>query len=141
MDAEQAAAYPAHVHLLSPALTLQGAVAHVDVRRTADLLQISSGSGRAMETVDRSAVVRALHPVLAARQETGTGVRALRDVVADSAQGHAFPTDLDRDAPIGGMAPQTRAEPARQALEQGWSTGRLDEALDAQEGRRHPIVR
>lgn len=31
MDRERALAYPAHLHALSPALTLQGAVAHVDM--------------------------------------------------------------------------------------------------------------
>src|SRR4029079_15497576 len=31
MSIEQAQAYPAHVHALSPALTLQGAVAHCDM--------------------------------------------------------------------------------------------------------------
>src|SRR5687767_11668924 len=31
MSQQQAEAFPAHVHLLSPALTLQGAVAHVDM--------------------------------------------------------------------------------------------------------------
>jgi ectoine hydroxylase-related dioxygenase (phytanoyl-CoA dioxygenase family) len=31
MDAEAAARFPAHVHRLSPALTLQGAVAHCDM--------------------------------------------------------------------------------------------------------------
>lgn len=201
MDAEQAGAYPAHVHLLSPGLTLQGAVAHVDmpvetgptlylphsqkypagylafhapeftayfrehfvqlplrkgdavffnpalfhgagtnrsadVRRMANLLQVSSGFGRAMETVDRTAMVRALHPVLAARRAAGVDERALRGVVAASAEGYAFPTNLDRDAPVGGMAPQTQAGLAWQALDQGWTSGRLDEALDAQEERR-----
>ncbi len=31
------------------------------------------------------------------------------NVVAASAEGYAFPTTLDRDAPVGGMAPQTCA--------------------------------
>lgn len=74
--------------------------------------------------------------MLATRRAAGVDERALRDVVAASAEGYAFPTNLDRDSPVGGMAPQTQAELAWQALEQGWSAGRLDEALDAQEERR-----
>lgn len=110
-----------------------------DVHRMANLLQVSSGFGRAMESVDRTAMVRAPHPVLAARRAAGAEPRALRHVVAASAEGCAFPTDLDRDPPIGGMAPQKQAEPAWEALEQGWDAQRLDQALTAQRGRRSAV--
>src|SRR4051794_15054879 len=150
MSLEQAERYPAHVHHLSPALTLQGAVAHVDmpvetgptlylpysqkygpgylafhrpeftayfgehhiqlplrkgdaaffnpavfhgagtnrstgVRRMANLLQVSSAFGRAMETVDRTAMCEALYPTLRERRDE----RAVRNVVAASAEGYA----------------------------------------------------
>jgi ectoine hydroxylase-related dioxygenase (phytanoyl-CoA dioxygenase family) len=195
MSREQAERYPAHVHHLSPALTLQGAVAHVDmpvetgptlylphsqkfppgyvafhlaeftayfeaaavqlpldkgdaaffnpalfhgagtnrssgVRRMANLLQVSSGFGRAMETVDRTAMSRALYPVL--RSFEGS----VANVVAASAEGYAFPTNLDRDQPIGGLAPQTQAELVLQALGEGWDADRFDAALRAQQERR-----
>ena len=57
----------------NPAL-LHGAGTNQDGRRTrrmANLLQISSAFGRAMETVDRTAASRALFPVLAARLAAG----------------------------------------------------------------------
>jgi ectoine hydroxylase-related dioxygenase (phytanoyl-CoA dioxygenase family) len=195
MSQEQASRYPAHVHALSPALTLQGAVAHVDmptetgptlylphsqkypagylafhqpeftayfeqnyvqlplekgdaaffnpalfhgagtnqspdVRRMANLLQVSSAFGRAMETVDRTAMCRALYPVL--RSFDG----AVANVVAASAEGYAFPTNLDRDQPIGGLAPQSQAELLSQALAEGWDDAAFTEALDAQQERR-----
>jgi ectoine hydroxylase-related dioxygenase (phytanoyl-CoA dioxygenase family) len=198
MSEEQSRAFPAHVHRLSPALTLQGAVAHcdmpvetgptmylphsqkyapgyvafhrpdftayfdehfvqlplrkgdaaffnpalfhgagtnrsADVRRMANLLQVSSAFGRAMETVDRTAMVRALYPVL---RVSGAGERALRNVVAASAEGYAFPTDLDRDQPIGGLAPETQAELVRRALREGWAADALERELAAQAGRR-----
>jgi ectoine hydroxylase-related dioxygenase (phytanoyl-CoA dioxygenase family) len=188
MTQEQAERYPAHIHLLSPALTLQGAVAHVempvetgptlylphsqkyppgyvafhqpeftayfeenyvqlplakgdaaffnpalfhgagtnrstDVRRMANLLQVSSAFGRAMETVDRAAMSRALYPIL--RSFAGN----VQNVIAASAEGYAFPTNLDRDQPIDGLAPQTQAELVTQALTEGWAVERFEAAI------------
>ena len=102
----------------------------------ANLLQISSAFGRAMETVDRTAMCRALYPVLRARKADGVAEQTLRNVVAASAEGYAFPTDLDRDQPLGGLAPQTQAELVRQALQEDWPEADLDAALEAGAGRR-----
>jgi ectoine hydroxylase-related dioxygenase (phytanoyl-CoA dioxygenase family) len=200
MSQEQALRYPAHIHALSPVLTLQGAVAHVDmpvetgptlylphsqkyppgyvafhqpefteyfnehhvqlplskgdaaffnpalfhgagtnrsadVRRMANLLQISSGFGRAMETVDREAMVAALYPVLSGF------VGSPDNVIAASAEGYAFPTNLDHDQPLGGLAPQTQADLLRQALAEHWDEPRFGEALRAQTQRRNPATR
>ncbi len=109
-----------------------------DVRRMANLLQVSSAFGRAMESVDRVAMSRALYPVLARRRAAGAGARELDNVVAASAEGYAFPTNLDRDQPVGGLAPQTQAELVRQALAEGWDTATFTARLDAHTGRRAP---
>ena len=195
MSQEQALRYPAHIHALSPALTLQGAVAHVDmpvatgptlylpysqrypagyiafhqpeftayfdehhvqlplakgdaaffnpalfhgagtnrsadVRRMANLLQVSSAFGRAMETVDRVAMAAALYPVL--RGFAGS----VENVIAASAEGYAFPTNLDRDQPIGGLAPQIQAELMRRALAENWAAARFEQELYAHHRRR-----
>jgi ectoine hydroxylase-related dioxygenase (phytanoyl-CoA dioxygenase family) len=197
MSEEQALRYPAHVHALSPVLTLQGAVAHVDmpvetgptlylphsqkypagyvafhrpeftayfeenrvqlplakgdaaffnpavfhgagtnhstgVRRMANLLQVSSAFGRAMEAVDRTAMVEALYPVL----QTFGG--ATENVIAASAEGYAFPTNLDHDQPVDGLAPPTQAALLRRALAEGWSPATLTRELHTQAGRRRP---
>jgi ectoine hydroxylase-related dioxygenase (phytanoyl-CoA dioxygenase family) len=201
MSEEQSRGYPAHVHRLSPYMTLQGAVAHcdmpvetgptmylphsqkyapgyvafhqpeftayfdehfvqlplekgdavffnpalfhgagtnrsADVRRMANLLQISSAFGRAMETVDRTAMCRALYPVLQQLRARGAEEQTLRDVVAASAEGYAFPTNLDRDQPIGGLAPETQAELVWRALQEGWEPAALDAELTAHAARR-----
>jgi ectoine hydroxylase-related dioxygenase (phytanoyl-CoA dioxygenase family) len=198
MSQEQALRYPAHIHALSPVLTLQGAVAHVDmpvetgptmylphsqkypagyiafhqsefteyfnahyvqlplakgdaaffnpalfhgagtnrsagVKRMANLLQVSSGFGRAMETVDRTAMALALFPVL--REFSGS----VANVIAASAEGYAFPTNLDRDQPIDGLAPQTQAELLTQALAEGWAFETFRTALLAQHARRSGV--
>jgi len=107
-----------------------------DVHRMANLLQVSSAFGRAMESVDRVAMSLALHPVLARRKAAGAGERELRNVVAASAEGYAFPTNLDRDQPVGGLAPQTQAELLLQALLDGWEFDAFAGALRAHTGRR-----
>ncbi|MFJ7016994.1 phytanoyl-CoA dioxygenase family protein [Streptomyces sp. NPDC101117] len=198
---ETAAAYPAHVHTLSPALTLQGAVAHcdmpvesgptmylphsqryapgylawrlpafqeyfeahhvqlplakgdavffnpalfhaagtnrsADIRRTANLLQVSSAFGRAMETVDREAVVNAVYPVLLDRIAEGAGMDWAENVIAASAEGYPFPTNLDADPPVDGLAPPSQADAVRRALAEGWTPEALREELRAGAERR-----
>ncbi|MEU9653095.1 phytanoyl-CoA dioxygenase family protein [Streptomyces sp. NPDC048110] len=201
LSAGAAAAYPAHVHRLSPVLTLQGAVAHCDmpvesgptlylphsqkyepgylawrlpefrayfeahqvqlplakgdavffnpalfhaaganrssgIRRMANLLQISSAFGRAMETVDREAVVNAVYPVLLRRKAEGAGERWLEQVVAASAEGYPFPTNLDRDPPVDGLAPPSQADLVRRALREEWTPEALRAQLRAGRERR-----
>ena len=195
-SAEQAQRYPSHAHRLSPMLTLQGAVAHVDmplesgptlylphsqkylhgylvadrdefrrhfseqrvqlpltkgdavffnpallhaagenrsrnIQRLANLLQVSSAFGRAMESVDRDRMLRVLYPHLLAMGRDGVlDSSAQARVVAASAEGYAFPTNLDRDPPLGGLAPESPQAVALRALEQGWSPERLFAWLD-----------
>jgi ectoine hydroxylase-related dioxygenase (phytanoyl-CoA dioxygenase family) len=194
--------YPAHVHRLSPVLTLQGAVAHCDmpvetgptlylpysqtyapgylatgrpefreyfdthhvqlplakgdaaffnpavfhaagtnrssdVRRMANLLQVSSAYGRAMESVDRARMSAALYAPLRsmlARCELTRDQAAF--AVAACAEGYSFPTNLDRDPPIGGLAPESQQELMRRALEENWEPSAFTEALEAQTWRR-----
>ncbi|MCX5527893.1 phytanoyl-CoA dioxygenase family protein [Streptomyces bobili] len=198
---EAAAAYPEHVHRLSPVLTLQGAVAHCDmpvesgptmylphsqkygpgylawrlpefqayfeerhvqlplaqgdavffnpalfhaagtnrsagIRRTANLLQVSSAFGRAMETVDREAVTNAVYPVLLKRAADGADPAWLERVVAASAEGYPFPTNLDSDPPADGLAPPSQADTVRRALREAWTPEALRDALRAGARRR-----
>ena len=107
-----------------------------DVRRMANLMQVSSAFGRAMESVDRIAMSLALYPVLARRKAAGADERELRNVVAASAEGYAFPTNLDRDQPVGGLAPQTQAELVWQALDEGWDAAAFAAGLRAHTDRR-----
>jgi ectoine hydroxylase-related dioxygenase (phytanoyl-CoA dioxygenase family) len=195
MSREQALRYPAHAHRLSPALTLQGAVAHIDmpvetgptlylphsqkyapgylafhdpsftsyfndhyvqlplskgdaaffnpalfhgagtnrttgVRRIANLLQVSSAFGRAMESVDRVAMCRALYPALLSFEGNAD------NVIAASAEGYAFPTNLDRDQPVDGLAPPTQAALLRRALSEKWGESRFASALAEHTDRR-----
>jgi ectoine hydroxylase-related dioxygenase (phytanoyl-CoA dioxygenase family) len=95
------------------------------VRRMANLLQVSSAFGRAMESIDRARMINAVYPALPAL----TDPAAVENVIAATAEGYAFPTNLDRDQPIGGLAPQSQADLVRVALAEAWSAERLDAAL------------
>lgn len=198
---DQAERFPAHVHHLSPALTLQGAVAHCDmpvetgptlylprshryalgylawrrpefidyfdqhhvqlplrkgdavffnpalfhaagtnrtsdVRRVANLLQVSSAMGRAMETVDRERVSRALYPALLQRVQSSGLDDGVRNAVAASAEAYAFPTNLDRDPPVDGLAPSTQADLVLACLEQRVEPDVFGRLLAAHSARR-----
>ena len=190
--------YPAHVHRLSPVLTLQGAVAHCDmpvetgptlylpfsqaylpgylatgraefkayfdkhhvqlplakgdaaffnpalfhaagtnrskdVRRIANLLQVSSAYGRAMESVDRLKMSLSLYPALRRLlAEKKIGAAEAANAVAACAEGYSFPTNLDRDPPLGGLAPQTQQALMTQALAENWEPAAFVEAAEKQ---------
>jgi ectoine hydroxylase-related dioxygenase (phytanoyl-CoA dioxygenase family) len=201
MSGAQAARYPAHIHLLSPALTLQGAAAHCDmpvesgptlylphshkynagylafhnpeftryfeenyvqlprekgdavffnpalfhgaghnrssdIRRMANLLQVSSAFGRAMESVDRTAMSKALFPTLRQPKASGASEGYLRNVIAASAEGYGFPTNLDRDQPVGGIAPESQAELIWRSLQEDATDDDVARDLEAASRRR-----
>ena len=107
-----------------------------DVRRMANLLQVSSAFGRAMETVDRVAMCKALYPVLARARREGAEDAWLHNVVAASAEGYAFPTNLDHDQPVDGLAPPTQAELVWSAVLRDAPADEVAAGLDAQQARR-----
>ncbi len=187
---DEAEQFPRHAHLLSPLLTLQGAIAHCDMgtdtgptmylphshkyelgylawrrpefmeyfarhrvqlplrtgdavffspamfhaaghnrtagmHRMANLLQISSAFGRATEAVDRARMVHAVYPRLRARLASGLDRAAAANVVACCAEGYAFPTNLDRDQPVDGLAPPSQTDLMNQGLDEDWTPERL----------------
>lgn len=96
-----------------------------DVRRTANLLQVSSAFGRAMESINREVMCNSLYPVLRRRRDDGVDEHDLRNVVAASAEGYAFPTNLDSDQPVDSLVPETQATILWRAIEQTWPPARL----------------
>ncbi|SLN28937.1 phytanoyl-CoA dioxygenase family protein [Roseisalinus antarcticus] len=108
-----------------------------DIRRLANLLQISSAFGRAMESLNRDAMCAALYPALLETMAQGTLTETeLSNVIRASAEGYAFPTDLDRDPPVNGLAPQTQAELMQAMLAERQPTEKAREMLITQAARR-----
>ena len=96
-----------------------------DVRRMVNLLQVSSAMGRAMESVDRERMVLAIYPELLERGHDDAAEFALRA----AAEGYPFPTNLDRDPPVEGLAPPSQADVVRRALAEKWPIDDLRSAL------------
>ena len=109
-----------------------------DIRRIANLLQVSSPFGRAMEALDRTAMVRAVYPALLAMKAAGRPQRELLNAVVATAEGYAFPTNLDNDQPIGSLAPPSQVDTVLAALAEDLTADQLDVALRDQDDRRKP---
>ena len=200
MTETQAQSFPERSHVLSPNLTLQGAVAHcdmpvesgptkllpnsqrygpgyvatllpefrevfenhhvqlplakgdglffnpatfhaagencsTDIDRMANLMQIGSAMGRTLEQVDRTEMVRQLFPAL-----RGLGLNGAERAAAigAAAEGYPFPTNLDTDPPIGGLASESQAELLARALDERMSQEDFDRELDENQARRLP---
>ncbi|SAL82595.1 Phytanoyl-CoA dioxygenase (PhyH) [Caballeronia terrestris] len=114
-----------------------GANRTLDVQRMVNLLQVSSAYGRAMETVNRIRMCEAVFPVLLECKASGRISAAdLDTVIASMAEGHAFPTNLDRDPPTGGLAPASQQALLRRALDEAWPQAALRDALQHQAWKR-----
>jgi ectoine hydroxylase-related dioxygenase (phytanoyl-CoA dioxygenase family) len=104
-----------------------------DILRMANLLQVSSAFGRAMESVNREKMSAALYPALKAMLAEGKiSPNAADNAIASTAEGYSFPTNLDSDPPLGGLAPKTQATLLKEALVGGWSAEEFTKALAVQ---------
>jgi ectoine hydroxylase-related dioxygenase (phytanoyl-CoA dioxygenase family) len=101
-----------------------------DVQRMANLLQISSAYGRAMEVVDRTRMSGVLYPVLRDRLIAGNITEPeVLSVIASCAEGYSFPTNLDRGPPANGLAPESQSEMMLRALRENWKPDEFARAL------------
>lgn len=108
-----------------------------DRRRMANLLQISSAFGRAMETVDTRRLVEACYETLAERVASfGLADPRARACIAALAEAYPFPTNLDRTPPLNGMAPESQHQLLERALREAWPFDRLRQALKGQDEAR-----
>jgi ectoine hydroxylase-related dioxygenase (phytanoyl-CoA dioxygenase family) len=115
-----------------------GSNVSADIRRMANLLQVSSPFGRAMEALDRTAMARAVYPALLAMKAAGRPSHELTNVVVATAEGYPFPTNLDLDQPIGSLAPPSQVDTVLAALADNLTAEELDVALRDQDDRRIP---
>jgi len=204
MSTEQAVKYPLHVHKLSPALTLQGAVAHCDmplesgptlylpysqhypegyvafqrpefqeyfskhhsqlalnqgdivffnpalmhaagenttsnISRLANLLQVSSAFGRGIESVDHYQMIDSIYPSLLKHKKISTfSTDKLENIVCACTEGYPFPTNLDIDLPVDGLAPKSQRQLTLDALASENSHQELTDILQSQRSRRNP---
>ena len=136
-SAAQAERYPSHVHRLSPALTLQGAIAHVEMPlESGPTLYLPHSQKYAhgyllADRTDFREYFEKHHVQLPLSKGDAVFFNpALDRVLAASAEGYAFPTNLDRDPPLGGLAPESVQTVVRRALMEDWEPKRLNDLLD-----------
>jgi ectoine hydroxylase-related dioxygenase (phytanoyl-CoA dioxygenase family) len=73
----------------------------------------------------------AVYPELRKRRASGRISDAeAAAVIASCAEGYPFPTNLDRDPPVGGLAPESQQELMHRALAEDWEPARFTLALN-----------
>ena len=122
----------------NPALFHAAGTNHTpDRQRMANLLQISSAFGKPMEAVNRERMMLALYPCLLQRlADQVLSAQALDAVIACTADGYAFPTNLDTDPPLHGLAPQTGQQLMLQALTERWTYATFAERITQMSAKR-----
>jgi hypothetical protein len=85
-----------------------------------------------METIDRERMCTAVYPALRSAAEAGLSPARVANVVAATAEGYPFPTNLDRAQPIDGLAPPSQAELLAQAVVSDSALEELANTLAAQ---------
>lgn len=110
-----------------------------DVRRMANLFQMNSPFGRAIETVDTKRICLSIYEELRRRVAKGMKVDAWLAVVGAAAEGYPFPTNLDRDVPIDKLTPPAQSDIMTIALMEGWSSDRLAKELEEYEARHRSV--
>ncbi|KAE8144719.1 hypothetical protein BDV25DRAFT_171177 [Aspergillus avenaceus] len=99
--------------------------------RKANLLQVSSGLGKTMESIDTIPIMEKCWDGLVERyQQSGKVDAGLESFVLAVADGYPFPTNLDKRPPApSGMAPESEQEIIRRGLTEGWETERAVQEL------------
>ncbi|MEP0518614.1 MAG: phytanoyl-CoA dioxygenase family protein [Hyphomicrobiales bacterium] len=115
-----------------------GANVTTDTERLVNLLQVSSTFGVPIETVDYMSMCMLAYPALKRAKSMGTlSSTELENIVTCVADTYAFPTNLDTDPPIGGLAPKTQKDLTLEAVNAGWTPEEYASALKAQQKRRN----
>ena len=107
--------------------------------RIANLLQISSAFGKAMESIDRVKMTKLIYPVLLEKKKKNQlredKVRIIGASVNDS---YSFPTTLDTDSPTENSVPETVQSLMERALRNKWPVEKFCLKLDEAVKRRLP---
>ena len=120
----------------NPAVFHAASENHTDRDRFANLWQIGSAFGRTTELVDRTRLCHAIYPaLLKAKQNGELTSREIDDVIAATAEGYAFPCNLDLTPPVGGLAPQSQQDIMRRLLACETPADEFSRTLDDWQGR------
>ena len=108
-----------------------------NIHRMANLLQVSSAFGRAMETTDRTKMCVLTYPRAFKHFNDQTlSISEIKAAVAATAEGYSFPTNLDNDPPKGGLAPETQQALFLRALESDMNKIEFEKQLKLMENKK-----
>ncbi|WP_394210001.1 phytanoyl-CoA dioxygenase family protein [Enterovibrio calviensis] len=114
---------PALFHAAGENLTL-------DFHRSANLLQVSSAFSKPMETVDLAHICRKVYPVLLNLwRNDALSPDEKNAIITTATDGYSFPTNLDTDPPIGGLAPESMEALLHRALDEDMQAATFEVAL------------
>ena len=82
-------------------------------------------------------MVRALYPELIRLQDQ-LGQKRCNAAIEACAEGYPFPTNLDKEPPVGGMMPESQCDLMKRALAEGWSYDAFETAIAEQLERKQP---
>ncbi|MDD1796066.1 phytanoyl-CoA dioxygenase family protein [Enterovibrio sp. ZSDZ42] len=101
-----------------------------DFHRSANLLQVSSTFAKPMETVHLAHISQIIYPSLSEGWKQNAFSHDEKNAIITAAtDGYSFPTNLDTDPPIGGLAPESMASLLTRALDNEWTLDQYQEAL------------
>jgi hypothetical protein len=89
-----------------------------------------------MESVDRHRLSLAIYPALL---DTTLSGPARANAIAAAAEAYPFPTNLDRDVPVDGLAPPSQADVLSRAVGERWSEEALRRELEEHRARRRSV--
>jgi ectoine hydroxylase-related dioxygenase (phytanoyl-CoA dioxygenase family) len=104
----------------NPAVLHAAGENRTDKDRFANLLQVGSAFGRTTEVVDRTKLCKMVYPaLLKAKNSASLTDIEIDNVITATAEGYAFPCNLDLTPPAGGLAPPNQQDVMRQMLHNG----------------------
>ncbi|MEP6066469.1 MAG: phytanoyl-CoA dioxygenase family protein [Paracoccaceae bacterium] len=101
-----------------------------DIDRMVNLMQISSAFGRSLENIDRIGMCKTAFSHLVETWSSMSNAE-FNAILASTAEGYPFPTNLDTDPPVGGLAPKSQKELLKEAVQDGVDANTFFATLDA----------
>ena len=124
---------------LSPALFHAAGKNTESKDRIANLIQVSSAFGKALESVDRTKITKLIYPILLEKKKRNLlGCNESQAIGASVADGYPFPTNLDLNPPYEDSTPLNMQLLLEKALSENWPVEKFDLTIDKAEKQRIP---
>lgn len=105
--------------------------------RIANLIQVSSAFGKTMESIDRYHLMKTIYPsLIQGIQASSISDHELSALIAATADGYPFPTNLDTMPPVGGNAPESMQGLLLRALDEKLSPASFEAEINLYKGQR-----